>query len=169
MYVCMYVCIAMNYIKQRGVWGFMMSSENWITKSRRSIRFLQIFLSCHHCSNMLQMLVRSLESRVRIPLEAWMSCPRVFNPLTPELSPSAQRCLPRFFLPGILILKGLTARRLCKSFDVKGLSHRLFPHTGNCKASLRSCQISKAVDMIWKMVWTQADDWIGTYNIEVKK
>jgi hypothetical protein len=42
------------------------------------------------------------------------------NPLTPELNPSAQRCLPRFLL-GILIFKGLTARRLYKSFGVKGL------------------------------------------------
>jgi hypothetical protein len=43
-----------------------------------------------------------------------------FNPLTPELNPSAQRCLPRFFT-GILIFKGLTAGRLYKSFGVKGL------------------------------------------------
>jgi hypothetical protein len=39
----------------------------------------------------------------------------------PELNPSAQRCLPRFFT-GILIFKGLTARRLYKSFSVKGLT-----------------------------------------------
>jgi hypothetical protein len=76
----------------------------------------------------------------------------MINPLTPELNPSAQRCLPRFFtedfnvlkgslcdvfltqelnpsaqrcLPslftGILIFKGLTARRLYNSFGVKGL------------------------------------------------
>jgi hypothetical protein len=44
------------------------------------------------------------------------------NHLTPELNPSAQRCLPRFLL-GILIFKGLTVRRLYKSFGVKGLSH----------------------------------------------
>jgi hypothetical protein len=43
-----------------------------------------------------------------------------FNPLTPKLNHSAQRCLPIFLL-GILIFKGLTARRLYKSFDVKGL------------------------------------------------
>jgi hypothetical protein len=42
------------------------------------------------------------------------------NPLTSELNPSTQRCLPRFFT-GILIFKGLTARRLYKSFGVKGL------------------------------------------------
>jgi hypothetical protein len=42
------------------------------------------------------------------------------NPLTPELNPSAQRCLPRFFT-GILIFKGLIARRFYKSFGVKGL------------------------------------------------
>jgi hypothetical protein len=35
------------------------------------------------------------------------------NPLTPELNPSAQHRLPRFFT-GILIFKGLTARRLYK-------------------------------------------------------
>jgi hypothetical protein len=44
----------------------------------------------------------------------------MINPLTPELNPSAQCCLPRFLL-GILIFKGLTARRLYKSFGVKGL------------------------------------------------
>jgi hypothetical protein len=50
------------------------------------------------------------------------------NPLTPELNPSAQRCLPRFLL-GILIFKGLTARRLYKSFGVKGL--KKIEDTGN--------------------------------------
>jgi hypothetical protein len=44
----------------------------------------------------------------------------LLNPLTPELNPSAQRCLSRFFT-GILIFKCLIARRLYKSFDVKGL------------------------------------------------
>jgi hypothetical protein len=44
----------------------------------------------------------------------------MINPLMMELNPSAQRCLPRFLL-GILIFKGLTARRLYKSFGVKGL------------------------------------------------
>jgi hypothetical protein len=46
------------------------------------------------------------------------------NPSTPELNPSAQRCLPRFFT-GILIFKGLTARRLYKSFGVRGLRREL--------------------------------------------
>jgi hypothetical protein len=45
----------------------------------------------------------------------------MINPLTPELNPSAQRYLPRIVLE-ILIFKGLTARRLYKSFDVKGLT-----------------------------------------------
>jgi hypothetical protein len=49
-----------------------------------------------------------------------MSDDKNINPLAPELNPSAQRCLPRFFT-GILIFKGLTARRLYKSFGVKGL------------------------------------------------
>jgi hypothetical protein len=43
----------------------------------------------------------------------------VINPLTPKLNPSAQRSLPRFF---ILIFKGIIARRLYKSFGVKGLN-----------------------------------------------
>jgi hypothetical protein len=43
------------------------------------------------------------------------------NPLTLELNPSAQRCLPRFFT-WILIFKGLTVRRLYKSFGVRGLT-----------------------------------------------
>jgi hypothetical protein len=41
-------------------------------------------------------------------------------PLTPELNPSAQRCLARIFT-GILIFKWLTARRIYKSFGFKGL------------------------------------------------
>jgi hypothetical protein len=44
-----------------------------------------------------------------------------FNPLTPELNPSAQRCLPRYLL-GIFIFKGLAAGRLYKSFGVEGLN-----------------------------------------------
>jgi hypothetical protein len=44
----------------------------------------------------------------------------IVNLLPPELNPSAQSCLPRFLL-GILIFKWLTARRLYKSFGVKGL------------------------------------------------
>jgi hypothetical protein len=43
------------------------------------------------------------------------------NPLTPELNPSAQRCLPIFFL-WILIVE-LTARRLYKLLGVKGLKY----------------------------------------------
>jgi hypothetical protein len=43
------------------------------------------------------------------------------NPLTPEWIPSAQRYLSGFLL-GILIFKVLTARRLYKSFSVKGLT-----------------------------------------------
>jgi hypothetical protein len=44
-----------------------------------------------------------------------------FNPLTPELNPSAQTLPAEIFLPGILIFKRLTARRLFKSLGVKGL------------------------------------------------
>jgi hypothetical protein len=41
------------------------------------------------------------------------------NPLTPELNPSTHAACQEFLL-GILIFKGLTARRLYKSFGVKG-------------------------------------------------
>jgi hypothetical protein len=44
----------------------------------------------------------------------------MINPLTPELNPSTQRCLPRFFI-GLLIFKGPTAVRVYQSLDVKGL------------------------------------------------
>jgi hypothetical protein len=43
------------------------------------------------------------------------------NPLTPELNPTAQRCLPRFFYRDFNF-KGFIARRLYKSFGVKGLT-----------------------------------------------
>jgi hypothetical protein len=46
---------------------------------------------------------------------------RQINPLTPELNRSAQRYLSRLFT-GDLIFKGLTVRRLYKSFGVKGLT-----------------------------------------------
>jgi hypothetical protein len=49
-----------------------------------------------------------------------MSLLVIINPLTTELNTSAQRCLPRILLR-ILIFKWLNARRLYKSFDVKGL------------------------------------------------
>jgi hypothetical protein len=48
-----------------------------------------------------------------------------FNPLTPEFNPSPQHCLPKF-LQGILIFKGLAARRLYKSFGVKMLTTKTF-------------------------------------------
>jgi hypothetical protein len=56
-------------------------------------------------------------------LEFWnlVDLPAFPNPLTLELNPSAQRCLPRFLLL-ILIFKGLTAQRVYKSFGVKGLN-----------------------------------------------
>jgi hypothetical protein len=41
-------------------------------------------------------------------------------PFTPELNPSAQRCLQRHFT-GILVYKRLIAQRLYKPFGVKGL------------------------------------------------
>jgi hypothetical protein len=40
------------------------------------------------------------------------------KPLTPELNPSVQRCLPRFLL-WTLMFKGLNARPLYKSFGIK--------------------------------------------------
>jgi hypothetical protein len=56
---------------------------------------------------------------------------RLINPLTPELNPSAQRCLTRFF-QGILIFKVHTAQRLYKSFGVKGLTPELNPSAQRC-------------------------------------
>jgi hypothetical protein len=57
-----------------------------------------------------------------------------FNPLTPELNPSAHRCLTRFFT-GILIFKGLTARRLYKSFGVKWLNYPKYLNQRLCVTS----------------------------------
>jgi hypothetical protein len=56
-----------------------------------------------------------------LPATLFKGCRRIFNLLTLELNPSAQRCLTRFFT-GIVIFKGLIARRLYKSFVVKGLT-----------------------------------------------
>jgi hypothetical protein len=63
----------------------------------------------------------SLFSLTGYLLHALHNCDKKsINHLTPELNPSAQRCLPRFLVV-ILISKGLTARRIYKSFGVKGL------------------------------------------------
>jgi hypothetical protein len=51
----------------------------------------------------------------------WLVILRI-NPLTPELNPTTQRCLPDFLL-GIVISKGLNARRLYKSLGFKGLTN----------------------------------------------
>jgi hypothetical protein len=63
----------------------------------------------------------STDHHVMCPL--WLAD---FNPLTPELNPSAQLCLTRFFT-GILIFKGFTARRLYKLSDVKRVMKLEFP------------------------------------------
>jgi hypothetical protein len=57
----------------------------------------------------------------------------LINPLNPELNPSAQRCLPTFLL-GILIFKGLIARRLYKSFVrlINPLTPELNPSAQRC-------------------------------------
>jgi hypothetical protein len=79
-----------------------------VLSQRLVIRILTAAL-VSHC-----LLLCFLSAKLRTPNEVPL------NPSTPELNPSAQRCLPRFLL-GILIFKGLTARRLYKSFGVKGL------------------------------------------------
>jgi hypothetical protein len=61
-----------------------------------------------------------------------------FNTLTPKLKPSAQHSA-EIFLLGILIFKGLTARRLYKSFGVKGLTY-VFEYL-NCLI-FSSCKVS---------------------------
>jgi hypothetical protein len=69
-------------------------------------------------------LLPSLSLGSDVPRETTIAVARVtIKPLKPELNPSAQCCLPRILL-GILIFKELNARRLCKSFGVKGLSSR---------------------------------------------
>jgi hypothetical protein len=50
----------------------------------------------------------------------WLLILASINHLKTELNPSAQHCLPKFLL-GILIFKGLTARRRYKSIVVKWL------------------------------------------------
>jgi hypothetical protein len=66
------------------------------------------------------------------------------NPSTPELNPSAQRCLPRHLLE-ILIFKWLTAR-LYKLFGVKGLNM-----TSMCILSSLSVMINACLPqaLIW--------------------
>jgi hypothetical protein len=54
-----------------------------------------------------------------------------FNLLTPELNPSEQCCLPKCFT-GILIFKGLIARRIYKSFGVEGLISNKSAKLGHC-------------------------------------
>jgi hypothetical protein len=50
---------------------------------------------------------------------------RLLSPLTPELNPLRATLPAEIFERGILIFKGLTARRLYKSFGVKGLTSDL--------------------------------------------
>jgi hypothetical protein len=52
--------------------------------------------------------------------------PSCFIHLPPELNPSAQRCLTRLLYWGFGFFKGLSARRLYKSFGVKGLAEELY-------------------------------------------
>jgi hypothetical protein len=66
-------------------------------------------------------------------------CALAINHLTPELNPSAQRCLARLFT-GDFNFKGLTAPRFYKSFGVKGLRYL----TETMKISRRSRVISSA-------------------------
>jgi hypothetical protein len=67
------------------------------------------------------------------------------NPLTPELNPSSQRCPPRFLL-GILIFKGLIARRFYKSLGVKGLTMRYMKLPMRCKLDIPSSGILRIVN-----------------------
>jgi hypothetical protein len=59
---------------------------------------------------------------VNRPLTVHAPSMTVVNPLTPELNPSAQRCLPRLFT-GDFNFYGHTARHIYKSFGLKGLIH----------------------------------------------
>jgi hypothetical protein len=57
--------------------------------------------------------------------------------LTQELNPCAERYLPRLLL-GMLTFKGLTARRLYKSFSFKGLMRQT---RGQKKMLTVNCQL----------------------------
>jgi hypothetical protein len=63
----------------------------------------------------------------------------MFNPLTPELNPSAQRCLQRFF-NGKLNFEKFTARRLHKSFGVKGFEPQII-----CKKLTTTDNVAKQI------------------------
>jgi hypothetical protein len=67
--------------------------------------------------NGLLYVTYALSPAILLTIKTYMMM--IINPLTPELNPSAQLCLPRY-----LIFKGFNARRLYKSFAVKGLIQR---------------------------------------------
>jgi hypothetical protein len=49
-----------------------------------------------------------------------LSTKNTFNPLTPELNPSARRCLPRFFYWGLHFLKGVLSDVFVSCSALKG-------------------------------------------------
>jgi hypothetical protein len=91
------------------------------------------------------------------------------NPLTPELHPSVQSCLPRIFT-GDFNFKGLTARRLYKSFGVKGLKCSAFIlfTDGNVEINSRQAMHAGEAVIFWFVCgryplwfWDQTRIWWG--------
>jgi hypothetical protein len=94
------------------------SYKNWKETKNTSLPSMPCCVeSLRPCRAVSSHCAHAVLCRVIVPMTASFN---FINPLTPELNPSAQRCLPKFLL-GILIFKGLTARHLYKSFGVKGL------------------------------------------------
>jgi hypothetical protein len=83
------------------------------------------------------------------------------NSLMPELNPSAQRRLPRFLLR-ILIFKGLSARRLCKSFNVKGLTIPIFTRIPRVVLSNNFKFTVMYVSILYSSLMGNLDSSVGT-------
>jgi hypothetical protein len=79
---------------------------------------LSVFLSARNSSAHTERIF--MKFGIFYILKACRENSSLTKPLMTELNPSAQSWMPRFLL-GILIFKGLTARRLYKSFSIKGL------------------------------------------------
>jgi hypothetical protein len=124
MYVCMYLCmyVCMNVCIHACMYVYM-----YVYMYVQSVRKVAVHLGYSTYIRLsvsklpLQCTVVSLYSvkqRLKCNTGKVFTCSTL---LTPKLNSSAQRCLPRFFI-GILIFKGLSARRFYKSFGVKEIT-----------------------------------------------
>jgi hypothetical protein len=80
------------------VWGYLQ-------KERPLLLLFQLYFT--HFSEKVLVHGRMVETCAMVMLR------QVLNPLTPKLNPSAQRCLTRFFLPGIFLLKSCISLNIC--------------------------------------------------------